>query len=77
MTLDQIELAVRAYKGNCSTLFRRHGAGWHCILYPHYIMTEAEYARLRARLDAPVAITAQDRLRNKMHAKASRHEGHS
>jgi hypothetical protein len=67
MTLEQIETAVRAQRANWTTLFRRAGAGWQCILFPRRVLTDAEYQTLAARLSAP---TAADRKRNDLQAKA-------
>ena len=53
MTLDRIETAVRAQRGNWTTLFRREGAAWQCILFPRHRLTEEEYRALVARLSAP------------------------
>jgi len=79
--LDQIEAAVRAQSGNSwTTLFRRQGAGWHCILYPRRILTDVEYQVLARRLsDAPseAALTPAERQRNKVRAISDRaDEGH-
>ncbi|MEE2633094.1 MAG: hypothetical protein VX940_02200 [Pseudomonadota bacterium] len=72
--LDQIEAAVRAQSGNSwTTLFRRQGAGWHCILYPRRILTDAEYQELARRLSTPdggAALSPAERQRNKLRAIA-------
>lgn len=72
--LDQIEAAVRAQRGNWTTLFRRHGAGWQCILYPRRTLTDAEYQALVARLNAPdggQALSAAEVRRNALRHRAS------
>jgi hypothetical protein len=80
ITLAEIETAVRAQRGNWQTLFRRHGAGWQCILYPRCILTDAEYQVLARRFsDAPsgAALTPAERQRNKVRAISDRaDEGH-
>lgn len=73
VTLDQIEAAVRAQSGNSwTTLFRRQGAGWQCILYPRRILTDAEYQSLVRRLSASESqeLTPAERQRNKLRAIA-------
>ncbi|MBA84052.1 MAG: hypothetical protein CML69_04860 [Rhodobacteraceae bacterium] len=73
ITLDQIEAAVRAQRGSWQTLFRRHGAGWHCVLYPRRILTEQDYRTLERRLSTPdggTALTPAERQRNKLRAIA-------
>lgn len=60
MTLDEIEVAVRAQNGHWAPFFRRHGAGWHCILYPRHILTDEEYQALAARLRGSSLIRAPD-----------------
>lgn len=73
MTLDQIEVAVRAQNGDWAPFFRRHSAGWHCILYPRHILTDEEYQVLAARLSVPVkaqTITTAERTRNALRHRA-------
>lgn len=74
VTLDQIEAAVRAQSGNSwTTLFRRQGAGWQCILYLRRILTNDEYQVLVARLSAPdggAPLSPAERQRNKLRAIA-------
>lgn len=73
MTLDQIEVAVRAQNGHWAPFFRRHGAGWHCILYPRHILTDEQYQTLAARLSEPVKvqnISAAERARNSLRHRA-------
>jgi|GEM_PF-3460200 len=73
VTLAEIETAVRAQRGSWQTMFRRHGAGWHCILYPRRTLTNDEYQVLVARLSAPdsgAALTPAERQRNKLRAIA-------
>lgn len=73
--LDQIENAVRAQSGNSwTTLFRRQGAGWQCILFPRRILTDAEYRALATRLSAPdggQALSAAEVRRNALRHRAS------
>lgn len=52
VTLAQIETAVRAQRGSWTTLFRRDGVAWQCILFPRHRLTEEEYRALVARLSA-------------------------
>jgi hypothetical protein len=77
MNLDKIETIIRKHHGGAHWAVFHAVEGGFKFLPTGDVLTPAEHTRLRTRLDAPVAITAQDRLRNKMHAKASRHEGHS
>lgn len=79
--LDQIETAVRAQSGNSwTTLFRRQGAGWHCILFPRRILTDAEYHALSRRLSTPdggAALTPAERKRNSIRALADKADSHA
>lgn len=78
--LDQIETAVRAQRGNWTAFFRRNGAGWHCILYPRRILTDAEYQELARRLSAPdggAALTPAVRKRNSIRALADKADRHA
>ncbi|WP_333848265.1 hypothetical protein [Phaeobacter italicus] len=73
ITLDEIEAAVRAQRGSWQAMFRRQGAGWHCILFPRRILTNAEHQELARRLSKPdggAALSPAERQRNKLRALA-------
>ena len=74
INLDQIENAVRAARGSWQTLFRRQGAGWHCILFPRRILADAEYQELARRLSTPdggQSLSAAEVRRNALRHRAS------
>lgn len=76
INLNQIETAVRAQRGSWQTLFRRQGAGWHCILFPARMLSPDDYQTLARRLNAPEsqeltpAELQRNKLRNKLRALA-------
>lgn len=80
VTLAEIETAVRAQRGSWQTMFRRHGGGWHCILYPRHLLTNDEYQHLARRLNAPdggAALTPAARKRNSIRALADKADRHA
>ena len=72
--IDEIEALVRADGAAWNTRFRRHEGAWQCILMPAQRLSEADYRILCARLSATAkpAISADQRMRNKLFAHVAR-----
>ncbi len=75
--LSKIETAVRANGGGWNGYFRQHGeAVWQCILFPSLRLTTSDYAELVRRLSSPpVELSAAERKRNAVRAKADFADG--
>jgi hypothetical protein len=73
--LNEIEALVRADGGAWQSRFRQHEAGgWMCVLMPTQRLTNSDYRILCARFSATAkpAISADQRLRNKLYAHVAR-----